>query len=205
MYHYHYWPWWLGAVALAGVTIGFWLLLRRPLGVSGSWARVLQWRDERTLQRQEAGVRADAKGMQDALLAATLAQFGETATRVTLGAGTPTAQARAMSTPVPWTAHLTFLLALVGGGVLAGVATDSLHWHFTMGATFARFFGDGWSMTLWLFGGGVLVGFGTQMAGGCSSGHGLSGCANLLGASLIATASFFATAVAVSFILEMYS
>ncbi len=52
-----------------------------------------------------------------------------------------------------------------------------------------------------LFVGGVLVGFGTRLAGGCSSGHGLSGCGRLRPVSMVATAIFFGTAVVVSFLL----
>ena len=49
-----------------------------------------------------------------------------------------------------------------------------------------------------LLGGGVLVGFGTRMAGGCTSGHGLSGCSRLQPGSLVATATFLGTAIGVS-------
>lgn len=42
-----------------------------------------------------------------------------------------------------------------------------------------------------LLGGGFLVGFGTQWAGGCSSGHGVAGLANFELASLIADCGFF--------------
>lgn len=45
---------------------------------------------------------------------------------------------------------------------------------------------------LFLLGGGFLIGFGTQWAGGCSSGHGIAGLANLELASLIAVCGFFA-------------
>jgi uncharacterized membrane protein YedE/YeeE len=47
---------------------------------------------------------------------------------------------------------------------------------------------------------GVLIGYGAKLAGGCTSGNGLSGSAMLSRASLAATATFFATAIAVSFI-----
>ncbi|MBW3534416.1 MAG: YeeE/YedE family protein [Gemmatimonadetes bacterium] len=40
--------------------------------------------------------------------------------------------------------------------------------------------------------GGFLVGFGTAYAGGCTSGHGISGLADLQAASLIAVVAFFA-------------
>lgn len=45
---------------------------------------------------------------------------------------------------------------------------------------------------VFLIGGGLCIGFGTQWAGGCTSGHGLAGLANLEAASLIAVLGFFA-------------
>ena len=52
-----------------------------------------------------------------------------------------------------------------------------------------------------LVAGGVLVGFGTRMGGGCTSGHGVCGISRLSPRSLVATASFmvagFATVGAV--------
>jgi uncharacterized membrane protein YedE/YeeE len=44
---------------------------------------------------------------------------------------------------------------------------------------------------------GLLVGFGTRLAGGCTSGHGVCGIARLSPRSLVATAIFMAVAVAV--------
>ena len=43
-----------------------------------------------------------------------------------------------------------------------------------------------------LVAGGFLVGFGTAWAGGCTSGHGISGVADLQPASFVALAAFFA-------------
>ncbi|TSD62297.1 YeeE/YedE family protein [Inquilinus sp. KBS0705] len=45
---------------------------------------------------------------------------------------------------------------------------------------------------LLLLGGGLLVGFGTRYAGGCTSGHAISGLSNLQLPSLIAVIGFFA-------------
>ncbi len=42
-----------------------------------------------------------------------------------------------------------------------------------------------------LFGGGILIGFGTRYAGGCTSGHAISGMSNLQIPSLIAVIGFF--------------
>ena len=52
------------------------------------------------------------------------------------------------------------------------------------------------SFSLWgtsvLFVGGLLVGFGTRYAEGCTSGHSISGLSNLQKAAFFATLSFFA-------------
>ena len=52
-----------------------------------------------------------------------------------------------------------------------------------------------------LVGGGFLVGFGTAYAGGCTSGHGLSGVADLQPASLLALVCFFVGGIAGTFLL----
>jgi uncharacterized membrane protein YedE/YeeE len=44
----------------------------------------------------------------------------------------------------------------------------------------------------WMFTGGLFIGFGTRLAGGCTSGHGIFGMANLELPSLITAASFMA-------------
>src|SRR3954466_16135678 len=49
---------------------------------------------------------------------------------------------------------------------------------------------------------GVLIGFGAKLAGGCTSGNGLSGTSMLSPAALAATATFFGTAIVVSFAIE---
>lgn len=49
---------------------------------------------------------------------------------------------------------------------------------------------------------GVLIGYGAKIAGGCTSGNGLSGSAMFSPACLAATATFFATAIGVSFIIR---
>jgi uncharacterized protein len=49
---------------------------------------------------------------------------------------------------------------------------------------------------------GLLVGFGTRLGGGCTSGHGVCGLARLSRRSLVATGSFMATAIGTSFVLR---
>jgi uncharacterized membrane protein YedE/YeeE len=52
-----------------------------------------------------------------------------------------------------------------------------------------------------LAGGGLLIGFGTAWAGGCTSGHGITGIGNLQLPSLIATLAFFAGGIAATYLL----
>jgi uncharacterized membrane protein YedE/YeeE len=48
--------------------------------------------------------------------------------------------------------------------------------------------------------GGLLVGFGTRMGSGCTSGHGLCGLALLSWRSVVATAVFFGVAMVTVFL-----
>jgi hypothetical protein len=52
-----------------------------------------------------------------------------------------------------------------------------------------------------IVGGGFLVGFGTAYAGGCTSGHGISGAADLQPASMLALAGFFVGGIAATWLL----
>jgi uncharacterized membrane protein YedE/YeeE len=53
---------------------------------------------------------------------------------------------------------------------------------------------DSWSV---IIAAGLLVGFGTRLGGGCTSGHGVCGMARLSMRSIVATAIFMATAIVV--------
>lgn len=150
-----FWPFWAGALALAGVAVLHAVLLGRPLAVSGQIGRALD--------------RASSSSSRSAAL--------------------------------------LFLGAVALGGFIGGLSDGALDAQLASTSKFAlRFFastslGDE-GVWLALFGGGALVGFGTSMAGGCTSGHGLVGCARLQPASLVVTAAFFGTAVAVTFALS---
>jgi uncharacterized protein len=61
---------------------------------------------------------------------------------------------------------------------------------------------DGAVVGLVLVAAGIAIGFGAKSAGGCTSGNGLGGCSSGSRASLTATATFMATAIAVSFAIK---
>lgn len=49
---------------------------------------------------------------------------------------------------------------------------------------------------------GVLVGFGTRLGGGCTSGHGICGIARFSGRSIVATLTFMATGAVTVFVVR---
>jgi uncharacterized protein len=53
-----------------------------------------------------------------------------------------------------------------------------------------------------IIGGGLLVGFGTRLGGGCTSGHGVCGIARISPRSITATVVFMAVAIAVVFLMR---
>lgn len=210
-----YWPWWAGAIGLALVTIGYTVVTDRSLGVSSAWDRVLHWRRERRLERLEEEF-TDDRALADALAVATAEHFGTGAGAPTLKADrgdTPSLAPETRSTasesssgtglrPVPVVTQAVLLVSILVGGWIAAVTSGRFQLRFDMGPGFRDLVtANPLTMIALLFFGGVLVGFGTRLAGGCSSGHGLSGCGRLRPVSIVATAVFFGTAVAVSFLL----
>lgn len=104
--------------------------------------------------------------------------------------------------PAPVVTQAALLLSIFVGGLIAAVGSGRFEPRLDMGDAFRDVVtGDPIGMIAALFGGGLLVGFGTRLAGGCSSGHGLNGCGRLYPVSILATAVFFGTAAAVSFLL----
>lgn len=104
--------------------------------------------------------------------------------------------------PAPLFTQAALLVSIFLGGLIASLASGRFELRYDMGPGFRDLVtGDPITMVVLLFLGGVLVGFGTRLAGGCSSGHGLNGCGRLRPVSVVATAVFFGTAVGVSFLL----
>jgi len=91
--------------------------------------------------------------------------------------------------------RLPFLGGLVLGGVFSAIAGGGWQPFWDLGM-FDTVIGWGPAGKLaWMFGGGLLIGFGTRMAGGCTSGHGIFGLSNLERASLESTLAFMAAGI----------
>ena len=90
----------------------------------------------------------------------------------------------------PW--RLPFLAGLVIGGFLSAALGGGWHPIWDLGM-FDAVIGFGHAGKLaWMFVGGLFIGFGTRLAGGCTSGHGIFGMSNLEVPSIVSTLSFMA-------------
>ena len=97
--------------------------------------------------------------------------------------------------------RLPFLAGLVIGGWLSASLAHgwSLTWSVPMldqALALGRL-----GKVAWMFAGGLLIGVGTRLAGGCTSGHGIFGLANFELSSLVTTLSFMASGIATTQIL----
>ena len=109
------------------------------------------------------------------------------------------------------------LCGLAWPGLSSGsLVSPGRRWRFpfigglVLGGAFSAFTSGGWTPTwalgafdqvtgfgpagkvAWMFAGGLFIGFGTRLAGGCTSGHGIFGLSNLERPSLVTTLSFMA-------------
>ena len=193
---------WLSGLLLASVPVLHWLALDRGFAVSGRYTALVD--------RLRFGKREPPPSDTDALVAAlraeTIAAFGEGAVREP--DAVPVAGRAALTARADGSfAHLMFFGGLALGGtlsaLLAGAFTPTASLH---GELFARTVAAlGVPAPALLAFGGLLVGFGTRMASGCTSGHGLCGVSQLQPGSALATAAFFGAGVACSFALGALS
>lgn len=180
-----FWPWWLGGLALGGIATLYPLLSGRLLGVSSAFGSVFERREP---------ARAELSELEAALLAETEAEFGPTAAPAE-GRASALARLRAESERF----RPLFLLGIVLGGALVTLLRGDFVLVHTLGTEFdARYGSFGVLPALVLLGSGVLIGIGTRLAGGCTSGHGISGVARAQPGSLLTTGVFWCTALLVA-------
>jgi hypothetical protein len=213
----NYWSWWMGGVALAGVVLLHWFTLGRQLAVSGRFTAIVnRLRFGAPLTTSASVTQAE---MIAAMQAATAEAFGDEAvnepeegTSSAEVVAVPSRGEKPLARELPaLTAglHLVFLASLVAGGAVSALLADGdIVW--TAGglrsSSFPEIFGESsWMSRGVLIFGGVLVGFGTRMSSGCTSGHGLCGVSRARPAGLLATACFFGAGIAVSFLLRSFT
>ena len=89
----------------------------------------------------------------------------------------------------PWLQAVGFLVGLQGGALVIALALRAPPITIT-------------SSVPLLIAGGLLVGFGTRLGNGCTSGHGVCGLARLSPRSIAATATFMAAGIVTVFALR---
>lgn len=207
-----YWEWWIGGLALGLFAVIFSFLTGKPLGVSGSWLSIARRKDDAVLRASAKVLDGDQDQVKDDLLAMTMAEFGDD---VLADASSDIPQRREGEADAevtdmpklkqdytPWTVHVFFLVTMFLGSYLASITMGDFSWSIDLSPLHTQIFENDGEAWLALLFGGMMVGFGTQMAGGCTSGHGLSGCAQLLPASLLSTVIFFGSATALTILMN---
>jgi uncharacterized membrane protein YedE/YeeE len=97
--------------------------------------------------------------------------------------------------------EFVFVVAAIVGGSIAALTGGEFVNEWIPPMWEARF-GDSIALRAAIaFGGGILMAFGARLAGGCTSGHGISGTMQLNVASWIAVICFFVGGIAVAFLL----
>ncbi|ANJ66803.1 hypothetical protein A9404_04915 [Halothiobacillus diazotrophicus] len=120
------------------------------------------------------------------------AAFGNACAR--MGSQLPLFQGPAHGPATDW--KLWFLVGIFLGGLIA--ALSSGHWAepTNFGNLYQSLMPESTAgRVLWWLFGGVLIGLGARLAGGCTSGHTINGVAMGTPASIVASALFFAAAV----------
>jgi uncharacterized membrane protein YedE/YeeE len=174
------WPWYLSGAAI-GLTMITLLLLGRRFGLSTNLKALCSLGGAGRLTKSgyfADGWRPHAWNLVFALGAAVggagMALAGAKERFVAISAGTR--------------AHLEGL----GISYNPGLMPDSLFG--------TQAFTNPWAWALWIAG-GFLIGFGARWAGGCTSGHGISGLSSLQKGSLLAIAGFFGGGLFVTHLL----
>jgi uncharacterized membrane protein YedE/YeeE len=190
------WAWWLSGLSLATIAVLNWLVVGRMLAVSGRFTAIV---DRVRSPAKEPAMSQDE--LLAAIRAATSAEFGDAAVSAEPPPAAPVPAVAPARSPL---AHFVFFACLVAGGALASALAGAQPAHLALRSeAFSRLFGEApWATPLVLVFGGALVGFGTRMASGCTSGHGLCGVSRGQRGSLLATGAFFGAGVLVSFLLE---
>jgi uncharacterized membrane protein YedE/YeeE len=195
------WPFWMVGATLAAAMITHYLVTRRMFAGSGRITALV----DRVRQGPINEPEMSEEELVAALRAATLEAFGDDAVSTP-----PPQEPTTPLPPLPPRMHIfdhgLFLFGLVLGGALAAFTSGGLTVTTQVpGTLFSQIFGDSPVVAVAvMLVGGVFVGFGTRMAGGCTTGHGFCGVSRFQPGSLVSTGAFFGAGVVVSLILGVF-
>ncbi|MCR4400300.1 MAG: YeeE/YedE thiosulfate transporter family protein [Syntrophomonadaceae bacterium] len=140
-------------------------------------------------------------GLSIGLLLTAMYYFLNTALSVSTGYGSilrlllPRSRLRWLNGPNftdRWGWRVFFLAGMVIGGYLSALLAGAAPPGLSMGRFTAAVHWPVAALGLWFFTGGLLLGLGSRISGGCTSGHSIHGLANLHPSSLLATVFYVA-------------
>ena len=189
----HFWPWYWGGLAVATIAVAYPFFTGRLLGVSGLYARGIAVLSGLFSRRSAL---SEDQALLAALEAETRAEFGEpdaSASAPVRKGLDGVRQSATSSSPL-------FLVGIIGGAALATILRDQDVDPLSLGQRFSARFDVTSTAVLVLALSGICIGFGTRLAGGCTSGHGITGVASGERGSLLATLVFWSTGVGVAWL-----
>jgi hypothetical protein len=194
------WPFWLVGAALAGAMLIHWWVTRRMFAGSGRFTALIDFVRQGPPKEKELSMEEMIAAMREM----TAQEYGTEAVEELPNEAPPAPSLAPTLKPVD---HVIFLIGIMLGGTLA-VFVGGGEWTAStqmQSALFIDIFGDspGVAAAVLAFG-GVLVGFGTRMAGGCTTGHGLCGVSRFQIGSIVSTCAFFGGGVVVSLTLGAF-
>ena len=188
-----FWPWWAGGLAVAAIAVLVPLATGRFLGVSSVYAALFAKRSEDEVSLDE---------LERALLAETEAEFGPLAAEESKP---PLRDRLAALRIAAEKFRPLFLVGMLVGAAVVAVLSGKVGPLASLGASFdLRYGGFGPAPMLALVASGVLIGLGTRVAGGCTSGHGISGVARGERGSLLSTMTFWTTGMLVTWLFACF-
>ncbi len=97
-----------------------------------------------------------------------------------------------------------FIIGMIIGGFLSARVSGMALGTEQMGLFTASTDWRGISYYAWFFGGGLLLGLGARLAGGCTSGHSIHGIATLQKSSILATIFFLIFGVITTWLVRLF-
>src|SRR5690349_14050281 len=139
-----YWPWWLGALGLGGLSLLHLALTGKVLGVSGAWKRVVQWREAAAAAEAECALRTQTDALLADLDAATRAEFGAVNDASASASASPASGlenapplfASASAPAISPAASAVFLVMMAIGGAVSAAAAGRWGLQYDLGAVF---------------------------------------------------------------------
>ncbi len=214
-----FWPWWIGGGAVALMAGIYPLLTGRTLGVSSVYVALL-----RSLKKEDK-FEMTPEELAEMMMAATAEEFGSgdgdsdgdsdsdgddhsngfdlsDYEQVDYDPDAAQADSDSLAILTGGEGRGYFLVGMIGGGFIAAQFRGlPIKWS-SLGVHFDERYGDNiWFILSVLLVAGILVGFGTRMAGGCTSGHGLTGMACRQPGSLFSTMTFWGVGMSVTWVL----